>query len=895
MSNYLLILVILAYLGFLFGIAFFAERNKGSKWVSNPYIYVLSLAVYCTAWTYYGSVGIASESGIGFLAIYLGPVIALPLWLVLMRKIIRISKQQKISSIADFIALRYGNNRLLGALVTITCLLSVIPYIALQLKAVSETFELMTLDKSYVSVGIYDDSTFYISLLIAVFVAFFGTRTSDATRRKKGIMAVVAMESVLKLVFFLVIGCYVVFYLFDGTTDIYQQASVAPNFRELSAFGGVEDGFNWLFTICLSFFAIFLLPRQFHVAVVENERESHLKKAVWLFPLYLLLFNVFVIFIAWAGNLRLPGTVNHDYYSLLLPLEAGNLTMAVMVFLGGFSAVLSMIVVSTLALSTMVSNNIIIPYGFIKKLVEGNPEENAARIKNIRRMAIFILIIIAYVFYIKFSVQLTLYSIGLISFVVIAQLAPSFFLGLFWRRGTAFAAQFGIGVGLFVVMFTLFSPVIANAVMPDNTLVSEGLFGQHWLRPSQLFGLEYLTPESNAFLWSLSANLCCFVIVSVSSKGNYRERNYAEMFVNYENYQNLQEGAFIWKGEAYVADIRGLLNRFLGTERTNRALDLFNRKYHISPTVETADSRLINFSEKLLTGSLGSASAKILLSSVSKEKPISLIEVLSILEETKETKANNRSLTEKSEELAIMAKQLRLANEELRSQDKQKDDFLDTVAHELKTPITSIKAASEVLEDEEMPLELRRQFLNNISRDTDRLATLIHNILDLEKLSGNRTELELVPREINGTIKTAITGVQQIALKRRVQVNFIAEVSLRALYDEDRILQVLTNLFSNSLKFTEPDTGSITVSTYGKEGMVHISVADNGKGIPKEEHGYIFEKFYQSKNQNIKKPQGSGFGLAICKKIVESHNGSIWVDDTMDAGIRFIFTIPMVT
>lgn len=895
MSNYVLISVIIVYLGFLFGIAFISEKNKGSKWVNNPYVYVLSLAVYCTAWTYYGSVGIASQSGISFLAIYLGPVIALPLWLVLMRKIIRISKQQKISSIADFISLRYGNNRLLGALVTITCLLSVIPYIALQLKAVSETFELMTLGKSYVSVGVYDDSTFYISLLIAVFVAFFGTRTSDATRRKKGIIAVVAMESVLKLIFFLIVGCYVVFYLFDGTTDIYQKASAVSNFRELSSFGGVEDGFNWLFTICLSFFAIFLLPRQFHVGVVENEQESHLKKAVWLFPLYLLLFNIFVIFIAWAGNLRLPVTVNHDYYSLLLPLNEGDLVVAVMVFLGGFSAVLSMIVVSTLALSTMVSNNIIIPYGFIKKLVEGNPEENAARIKNIRRIAIFILIIIAYIFYIKFSVQLTLYSIGLISFVVIAQLAPAFFFGLFWRRGTAFAAQIGIGMGLFIVIFTLFSPVIANAFVPDNTLVSEGLFGMEWLRPSRLFGLEYLTPESNAFLWSLSCNVFFFVTVSVSSKGNYRERNYAEMFVNYENYQNLQEGAFIWKGEAYVADIRGLLNRFLGTERTNRALDIFNRKYNISPTVETADSRLINFSEKLLTGSLGSASAKILLSSVSKEKPISLVEVLSILEETKETKANNRSLTEKSEELAVMAKQLRLANEELRSQDKQKDEFLDTVAHELKTPITSIKAASEVLEDEEMPLELRKQFLSNIGRDTDRLATLIHNILDLEKLSGNRTELELVSKEINATIKTAITGVQQIAMKRRVQVNFLEEGSLQAFYDEDRILQVLTNLFSNSLKFTEPDTGVITVSTYQKEDMVYISVTDNGKGIPEEEHGHIFEKFYQSKNQNIKKPQGSGFGLAICKKIIEGHRGNIWVDNTINSGARFIFTIPTVT
>ena len=895
MSNYILILIIVVYLLFLFAVAFFAERNKGSKWVKNPYIYVLSLGVYCTAWTYYGSIGIASESGISFLAIYLGPVISLPLWMVLMRKVIRISKQQKISSIADFIALRYGNNRSLGALVTITCLMSVIPYIALQLKAVSETFELMTLKNGYVSKGVLDDSTFYISLLIAVFVAFFGTRSQDATRHKTGIMATVAMESVLKLGFFLVIGFYVVFYLFDGTGDIYEQASQGENFKQLSSFGGVEDGFNWLFTICLSFFAIFLLPRQFHVAVVENEDEKHLRKAVWLFPLYLLLFNIFVIFIAWAGNIKLPSNVNHDYYSLLLPLQEGHVALSVMVFLGGFSAVLSMIVVATLALSTMVSNSIIIPYGFIKTLVAGNPEENAKRIKAIRRVAIFILIVVAYIFYIKFSVQLSLYAIGLISFVIISQLAPSFFFGLFWRRGTAMAAQIGIGVGLLVVVYTLFSPAIANTIDPNNTLVSDGLFGLHWLRPSQMFGLDYLSPVSNAFLWSLTGNMFVFVTLSMSSKGNYRERNYAEMFVNYENYQNLQEGAFIWKGEAYVADIKGLLNRFLGVQRTNRAMDIFNRKYNITSSVETADARLINFSEKLLTGSLGSTSAKILLSSVTKEKPISLVAVLNILEETKEAKANNKVLRDKSEELAAMAEQLRMANAELLDLDKQKDDFLDTVAHELKTPITSIKAASEVLEDEDMPQELRKQFLENIGRDTERLATLIHNILDLEKLSGNRSELHIVPREINTTIKNAILGIQQIATKRSVTINFIARENLKAMYDEDRILQVLTNLLSNSLKFTEPNIGIISIEVSDHDEKICVSVADNGRGIPHEEHQYIFDKFYQSKNQNTKKPEGSGFGLAICKRIMESHNGAIWADDTCAKGARFLFTLPKAT
>ena len=892
MSSYALILVIVAYLAFLFFVAYWTEKKHRTRLAKNPYVYVLSLAIYCTAWTYYGSVGIASNSGIDFLAIYLGPVIAMPLWIVLMRKTIKISKQHKIASIADFVSLRYGNNRLLGALVTITCLLAIIPYISLQLKAVSETFSLVSNEDSYISTGILDDSTFYIALLIAIFVAFFGTQSTDASRGKTGIMATVALESILKLVFFLTIGVFVVYFLFDGTTDLYQKAASTDNFHQLSSFGSLENGFNWLFTIGLSFFAIFLLPRQFHVAVVENQDINHMKKAIWLFPLYLLVFNIFVIFIAWAGNLSLSGDVNHDYYSLMLPLQDGNTFMALLVFMGGFSAVISMIVVSTLALSTMVSNNIIIPYGFIKKLVDGNPEENAKRIKGIRRLAIFLLIIIAYFFYVRFSNQLSLYSIGLVSFVIIAQLAPSFFLGLFWRRGTAKAAKFGILIGLLVVIYTLLLPIIVQAVSPNSNFLAEVLFGFEWLRPSQLFGLDYLTPESNAFLWSMSFNTMAFVGLSLLVKGNYRERNYAEMFVNQENYENLQEGAFIWKGEAYVTDIKRLLNRFLGEQRTQRALTLFNKKYNISEQEDKADSRLINFSEKLLTGSIGSASAKILLASVSKEKPISLVEVLNILEENKETKANNKLLIEKSKELSQMTSKLQLANEELRVQDKLKDEFLDTVAHELKTPITSIKAASEVLEDEEMPTELRKQFLENISKDTDRLAKLIHDILDLEKLSSNRTELDIQARKINVTIKRAIEGIEHIAAKRGVQVVFDASEYLDGLYDEDRILQVLTNLLSNSLKFTDEEKGTIKVLLEEKEGEISIAVEDNGRGIPKEDHNYIFEKFYQSKNQNTKKPQGSGFGLAICKSIVESHNGSIWADREFQKGARLVFTIP---
>lgn len=894
MSNYVLFTIIVIYLAALFFIAYVAEKNSKSKWVNNSVVYTLSLAVYCTAWTYYGSIGIAANSGVNFLPIYLGPVIAAPLWIVLMRKIVRISKQHKISSIADFISLRYGNNRFLGALVTIVCLMAIVPYISLQLKAVSETFQILSDDTSYVATSVYDDSTFYIALLLAVFATFFGTQTTDASEKHKGIVMSVAFESVLKLVFFLFVGIYVTYILFDGTEDIYTKMSAAENFESLITINGFEGGFNWLYTIMLSFMAIFLLPRQFQVSVVENVREKHLKNAIWMFPLYLLLFNVFVIFIAWAGNLTIGNTVQAEYYALLLPLQNGNTFLSVLVFLGGFSAVISMVVVATLALSTMVSNNLVIPYGFLDYFIKSHPERNAKYIKNIRRISIFLIIISAYAFYVNFSFELSLYSIGLMAFVIIAQLAPSFFIGLFWNRGSSKATIAGIISGIAVVFYTLILPFSIHALNGSDDLVQYGFAGIEILKPHALFGIDFLSPPAHAFFWSLLVNLFCYMTFSVIKKGNYRERNYAEMFVDSKNYTDLQDGALVWKGEAYVADIKKVLVKFLGETRTERALNLFFRKYDLPLDTQMADARLINFSEKLLTGSIGSASAKILIASVVKEDEVSLVEVLKILEESKETIARNKLLREKSNELTKLTNQLKDANEELIEKDKQKDEFLDTVAHELKTPITGIRATTELLmdDDDDMPLEIKTQFLKNMLQDSDRLSRLIHNILDFEKLSKGRTQLNIKSYNIRNTIQKTVDSLKHIADKKQVEIIIINQGDLTVEYDEDRIVQVLTNLISNAIKFCDVKKGVIIVDYKFDLGYLEVSIKDNGKGVPEQDLPFIFDKFYQSKNQNIQKPEGSGLGLAICKQIVENHNGNIWVKNNEKSGATFGFKLP---
>lgn len=890
MPSYILALIIVGYLGVLFALGVWADRNASSSWVRNPWVYTLSLAVYCSAWTYYGSVGIAATDGVGFLTTYLGPVVALPLWVIVLKRVVILSHNHQVSSIADFISFRYGNNRSVGAIVTIICVFAVLPYISLQLKAVSETFEILT--DRVERPGILFDSTFWIAVLLAGFAAIFGTRTADASSQRTGLLFTVAVESLLKLAFFLVIGGYVTFYLFNGPQDIYGKISALEGFDKLVTFSGLEASLNWYFMIALSFFAIFLLPRQFHVSVVENTSTKYLQRASWAFPAYLLLFNVFVIYIAWAGKLLLSGDLNPDYYTLYLPLEQGNTLLGLMVFLGGLSSVISMVMISALALSTMISNNLIIPYGLLRRLNDGESVANTQIIKNIRRVAIFILIVGAYLVYVNFNAELSLYSLGLMAFVMIAQLGPAFFIGLFWNRGSAAAAKAGMLFGVAIAFYTLLLPFAAEVFGSSFQLVNNGPFGIEWLRPGQLFGLDLFDPIPNAFFWSMLGNTLVYLIVSVARQGNYRERNYAEIVVNASSYTEMEDNAFVWRGEAYVDDIRRLLVRFLGEEKTSRAMNRFCRKYDLSETDTKADARLISYSEKLLTGSVGAASAKLLISSVVKEHPVSLPKVLEILEESKETIVANKQLQRQSRDLRRLSESLEEANEALRERDRQKDDFLDTVAHELKTPTASIRAAGEVLaDDDDMPPALRKQFLENIVQDADRLTVLITNILDLEKLSSGREVLDLKEHAVCQTVAKSVAGVHQLARKKEVTIDTSGCEQITLVYDEDRIIQVFTNLLTNSIKFVPEQGGRIYISTNQTEDRISISVEDNGRGIPAKDIPFVFDKFFQSNNQNIKKPVGSGMGLAISRYIIESHEGSLSVDPQFVNGARFIIEL----
>lgn len=883
-------MILSGYLAVLFYIAHWAEKKGNSKWTNNPYIYTLSLAVYCTAWTYYGSIGVAADSGLSYLPIYLGPIIIAPSWILILKKIIRISRVNKISSIADFISLRYGNSRFLGAIVTVICLTGILPYIALQLKAIAETFHVVT--NTAIRSYIFDDTTTYVAVALALFSSYYGTRYVDASEKRKGIVTAVAMESVLKLVFFVIIGVYVTYFVFDGFDDIYQKASTLEHFKEKNTIGGLPQAINWFLLCILSMFAIFLLPRQFQVGVIENNRENHINTAVWLFPLYLLIFNIFVYPIAWGGNILFDGQeVNSDAYSLLIPQLFNNKVLTVMVFLGGFSAAISMIVVSSIGLSTMVTNNILIPYNLLGKLKSAETISSKT-ILNSRKIGIFSLIILSYFIYRFFGLDYSLVSIGLVAFVIIAQLAPAFFGALFWRRGSRLGAIYGVLVGFVVCIYTLLIPYAIGISSSDSNFISEGFMGIQLLKPFQLFGLDYLQPVPHALFWSMLFNTITYFSVSVSFKGNYRERNYAEMFVDINKYITNHENAFIWKGTAYRNDIEKVLIRFLGEERTKRAMHIFNVKYNVDSNIELADARLIKFSENLLTGHIGTASARILISSVVKEEKITLPEVLKILEESKENIIINKKLTETSNELKEISAKLKDANESLMLKDKQKDEFLDTVTHELRTPITAIRASSEILhDDDDIPDELKKQFLQNIISESDRLNRLIDKILDLEKFETGKQTISPSKNNLIHTIENAIEPLQQLIKNKKIAIHIESKDKVTAYYDEDRIVQVITNLISNAVKFCPETEGLITIQVFEKDDFIHTLVQDNGKGINPNDFEAIFEKFYQSTNQNLKKPVGSGLGLAICKQIIEHHKGKIWAQSSIK-GACIVFTLP---
>jgi len=901
----LILVTSFAYLGVLFAIAYYGDKraDAGRSIIANPYIYALSMAVYATSWTFYGSVGRAAASGVGFLPIYLGPTLMAALFWLVLRKMIRISKANRITSIADFIAARYGKSGLLGGLVTVIAVIGIIPYIALQLKAVSNSFLILLQYPDIVmpaklrTVHILQDTALYVALLLAAFTILFGTRHLEATERHEGMVAAIAFESLVKLLAFVAVGIFVTFWLYHGFADVFDRARALPDVSQLLTLGGPAGTYgSWVSLILLSMLSILFLPRQFQISVVENVNENHLWKAIWLFPAYLFAINIFVLPIAFAGLMHFPGGhVDADTFVLTLPMAHRMEALALFVFIGGLSAATGMVIVETIALSTMICNDLVMPVLLRwKALALAQRADLTGLLLAIRRGAIVLLMMLGYAYYRAAGEAYALVSIGLVSFAAVAQFAPAMLGGMYWRQGTHAGALAGLSLGFLLWAYTLLLPSFVRSGWLPISLIETGPFGIELLKPLALFGLTGLDDISHSLFWSMLFNVGAYVAVSLLRPQGIRDHAQALLFVDV--FKVASRGSALWRGSASVQEVITLIGRFLGPGRAHEAFAAYAaRRGRRSPDELEPDADLMHFAENLLAGAIGAASARVMLASVVKEEPLSMDEVLHMLDEASQVIAYSRQLEQKSRELEEASAELRQANLRLQELDRMKDDFISTVTHELRTPLTSIRAFSEILhENPELDLPRRREFIAIIVKESERLTRMINQVLDLAKLESGTADWQTEALNLREVIEDAVSTTSQLLRENRIALaldlpEFVP--SVRA--DRDRLMQVMLNLISNAAKFCDRRDGRIEIALSVLPDALRVDVRDNGIGIDPAHHETIFGKFRQVGDTLTEKPQGTGLGLPISRQIIQHLGGRLWVDSELGRGATFSFMLPL--
>ena len=668
LQGWVVIVAALAYIGLLFLVASYGDRTRGlgRDGRTRLLIYPLSLAIYCTSWTFFGSVGFASRTGFDFLTIYIGPALLIGLCSPLLMRVVRLAKTHNITSIADFIAARYGKGQAVAATVALIAIVGTIPYIALQLKAVSSSLETILAHitpATDVTRPLLGDIALFVALSMATFAVLFGTRHIDATEHQDGLMLAVAAESIVKLVAFLAVGIFVTFWMFDGPVALFNEAMQRPT---TAAIFSREPRIDTLVAMTLlSFVAFIMLPRQFHVAVVENNNENEIKRAVWLYPVYLVLINLFVVPIALAGLLTFPtGSVDSDMFVLALPLQSGSNLFTIVAFVGGLSAATAMVIVESVALSIMVSNDLIMPLVLQRReaLISGR-ENVGSLLLTVRRISIFAILLLAYVYY-RSAGEAQLASIGLLSFAAIAQLAPAFFGGLVWRRATAAGAIAGMTAGFVVWAYTLLLPTLSDIGVIGERILTDGPAGLSMLRPQHLLGLD-LPPLVHGVAWSLLINILCYIGFSFRRAPTPIERIQANTFVP-SDLTPISPTFRRWRSSVTVEELTTTVARYLGEERTRSSLESFASTQRISlDPKDEADFRLVRHAEHILASAIGGASSRLVLSLLLRKRTVSTKAALKLLDDANAAIQYNREILQTAldhvrQGIAVFDKELQL-------------------------------------------------------------------------------------------------------------------------------------------------------------------------------------------------------------------------------------------
>ncbi len=901
LSAHWVIGVSFAYLLTLFAVAHWADGRsaQGRSVISSAWVYALSIAVYCTAWTYFGSVGRAANSGVWFLPIYLGPMLAMVLAWMVVRKMIRIAKTYRITSIADFIASRYGKSPLLAGLVTLITVVGIVPYIALQLKGISSAYAVLTSPLGSPAVQAaqwWNDSTLYLALALAGFTIMFGARHLDSTERHEGMVAAIAFESVVKLVAFMAVGVFVTYVLFDGVSDLFAQAHAVDSLRQLMQFGqGQSFAYaQWFSLIVLAMLSVIFLPRQFQVMVVENVDEHHLKRAVWVFPLYLFLINLFVLPIALGGLMYFgPGKMNPETFVLSLPLAEGYTALALLAFVGGLSAATGMVIVEAIAVSTMVCNDLVMPWLLRTRRFGARASGSlSSLLLGIRRAAILGIMLLGYLYFHLAGEAYALVSIGLISFAAVAQFAPAMLGGMYWKGGTQRGALAGLLVGFAFWAYTLMLPSLAKSGWFPIGFLQEGPWGWAWLKPEAFLGLSGLDNLTHSLIWSLMLNIAAYVGVSLWRSPTALETSQALLFVDVFN-RNAGARPVFWQGRAQVDDLLPLVARFLGRDKAEQSFERYAQQVGVARVHDIpADARLVQFVETQLAGAIGSASARIMVASVVEEEALDLDDVMRILDEASQLRAYSHALEDKSRSLERATRELQEANEKLKSLDRMKDDFMSSVTHELRTPLTSIRALSELMRDDpDMDVAQRQHFMTLIVSETERLSRLVNQVLDMAKIEAGHAEWHNSPVDMPELLAQAVQTMQETFRERGVQLRLDAQATPMVMADADRITQVVINLLSNAVKFAPRQTGLVDVRLRSADAGVTVEVQDNGPGIASDQQDMVFEKFRQVGDEAYR-PGGTGLGLPISRQIVEHFGGRMWLRSDLGQGACLGFYLP---
>ncbi|MCG7600715.1 PAS-domain containing protein [Halomonas sp. McH1-25] len=644
-AGWLLIAISLCYIAILFFIAWRGDRRAKLRGAvqRRPVIYSLALAIYCTSWTFYGAVGQAATSGWSFASIFVGPLLTFLLFWPILAKMIRVAKRQNVTSIADFIASRYGKTQSLAAFASLVALIGTLPYIALQLKAVSAAFMVLTASSDMTRAPLFADTAFYVAAVMAVFAILFGTRHTDATEHHEGLVHAIAFESLVKLVVFVILGAYVTWGMFDGLGDLLGRAD---NYLELQRQLAEQDfGQSFWAQTLLAMLAIFCLPRQFHVTVVENTHPDDAARARWLFPLYLVVFGFFVLPIAAAGLTLFPhGSVEPDTFVLALPMAAGNDLLTLLTFIGGFSAATGMVIVAAVAVSIMISNEIVIPLLFRMRWFDTKARDYGRLVLRARRVTIVVILALAYGFYKLTAEFSSLASTGMLSFAAAAQFAPALLGGLYWKRGNRLGVIAGMNIGFAVWAYALLLPTLAKAGVVSGEWMVGGPFGIAWLSPTNLFGLHFGDPFTHGVMLSLGLNLFCYIFVSQITPQRVVERIQASLFVDSVETRQTSVNR-PWTGATTVGDLKVLCERFLGAGQVQRAFDDYARRSGQPLEYNTrASIDVIQFTERFLASVLGASSARIVVNSALQGRGIGISDVISIVDEASQVLEFNRAL-----------------------------------------------------------------------------------------------------------------------------------------------------------------------------------------------------------------------------------------------------------